>query len=147
RSAARRRNHEDRLRERTPPSAPSPTWDEVQTVLDEEIQRLPPTYRAAFLLCVLEGKSGAQAAAELGVKEGTVGSRLTRARQLLQQRLARRGIKLTTVLAALAVVDGAARAGVPAALARVTIRSGLWVAAGEPAAGVIPSHIAALAAG
>jgi RNA polymerase sigma factor (sigma-70 family) len=146
RSAARRRNHEDRLRERTPPRSPSPTWDEVQTVLDEEIQRLPATYRAAFLLCVLEGKSGAQAAAELGVKEGTVGSRLTRARQLLQQRLARRGIKLTAVLAALAVVDGAARAAVPAALAHVTIRSGLSVAAGEPAA-TIPSHVAALAAG
>src|SRR5438105_7256647 len=36
RSAARRRNHEARLRERTPPLAPGPTWDDVQAVLGEE---------------------------------------------------------------------------------------------------------------
>jgi RNA polymerase sigma factor (sigma-70 family) len=147
RSAARRRNHEAQLRDAKPSPAASPSWDEVQAVLDEEIQHLPDTYRAAFVHCVLEGKSAPQAAAEWGVKEGTVWSRLARARRLLQQRLTRRGIKLTAVLAALAVVDGTARAGVPALLANVTIRSGLLVAAGEPAAGMIPSHVAALAAG
>ncbi len=147
RSAARRRNHETRLRELAPRVAPSPTWDDVQAVLDEEIQRLPDAYRAAFVLFVLEGKSGPQAAAELGIKEGAVWMRLTRARQLLQRRLTRRGIELAAVLAALAVTDNAAQAGVPAVLAHVTIRSGLLVAAGESAAGVIPSHVAALAAG
>jgi RNA polymerase sigma factor (sigma-70 family) len=147
RTAARRRNHEADLRDFTPSTTASPSWDEVQAVLDEEIQRLPDTYRAAFVLCVLEGKSASQAAAELGVKEGTVWSRLARARQLLQQRLTRRGIKLAGVLAALAVVGGRTRAGVPALLANLTIRSGLLVAAGEPAAGVIPTHVAALAPG
>src|SRR5438270_2501954 len=34
RSAARRRNHEARLRDRTPPATPSPTWNDVQAVLD-----------------------------------------------------------------------------------------------------------------
>jgi protocatechuate 3,4-dioxygenase beta subunit len=128
-------------------AAVSPTWDDVQTVLDEEIQRLPATYRAVFVLCVLEGKSGSQAAFEFGVKEGAIRTRLTRARQLLQQRLARRGIKLASVLAALSVAEGAGQAGVSAALARTAIRFGLLVAAGNSAAGVVPSHIAALAAG
>jgi RNA polymerase sigma factor (sigma-70 family) len=147
RSAARRRGQEARLWNVMRKAAISPTWDDVQGVLDEEIQRLREPYRAAFVLCVLEGKSGPQAAAELGVKEGTVWSRLGRARQLLQQRLARRGIQLAAVLAALSVVEGAGRAGVSASLAQTTMRFGLLVAAGHLAAGVIPTHIAALAAG
>jgi RNA polymerase sigma factor (sigma-70 family) len=147
RSAARRRNRETRLRDRAPGPAPGPTWDEVQAVLDEEIERLPDAYRSAFVLCVLEGKSGPQCAAALGIQEGTVWSRLGRARQLLRRRLVRRGIKLAAVLAARSVADSAAQAGVSAVLAHATVRCGLLVAAGETAAGVIPSHVAALAAG
>jgi RNA polymerase sigma factor (sigma-70 family) len=143
----RRRNHEARFRTVALQTTVSPTWDETQAVLDEEIQRLPPCFREAFVLCVLEGKCGSEAAVELGCKEGTVRSRVKRARRLLQQQLARRGIKLSALLAALAVAESATRAALPAALARATIRFGLLVAAGGPAAGVIPSHVAALAAG
>src|SRR5438128_2226400 len=123
RSAARRRNHEARLRDLTPRTAASPTWDDVQAILDEEIRRLPETYRAAFVLCILEGKSGPQAAAELGVKEGAIWTRLTRARDLLQRRLTRRGIDLACVLVAL-TVGSAAQAGLPTVLAHATIRFG-----------------------
>src|SRR5262245_3399062 len=84
RSAARRRSHEARLRPPSSRPAPSPTWDEVQGVLDEEIQRLPEPFRAAFVLCVLESKTVPEAAVELGCKNGTVSSRLTRARRQLQ---------------------------------------------------------------
>jgi RNA polymerase sigma factor (sigma-70 family) len=146
RKAARRRSHEARLRERTPPAAASPTWDDVQAVLDEEVQRLPESFRAAFVLCVLGGKTVPAAAAELGAREGTVSWRLARARQRLRQRLARRGIQLSAVLAALSVTRGAGEAAVPAALASSAVRFGLSVAAGGPAA-AIPSHVAALAAG
>jgi RNA polymerase sigma factor (sigma-70 family) len=147
RSAARRRNHEARVRAAVPRPAISPTWDDVQAVLDQAIQRLPRRFREAFVLCVLEGKSGAEAAADLGCKEGTVKSRVNRARRSLQQELARRGIQLAAVLAALSVAETAAAAGVSATLARSTIRTGLWAAAGRSAAGIIPSHVAALAAG
>jgi RNA polymerase sigma factor (sigma-70 family) len=147
RGAARRRNHEARLRAVAPRPAAGPTWDDVRAVLDEEVQRLPTCFRSAFVLAVLEGKSGAEVAAELGCKEGTVKSRVNRARRELRRQLARRGIDLTALLAALSVAESAGRAGVPALLARTTVRSGLSVAAGEPAAGVIPSHVAALAAG
>src|SRR5262249_17809278 len=147
RSAARRRNHEARLRACTSATTRSPAWDEVQAVLDEEIQRLAEPFRAAFVLCVLEGKSVPQAAAELGWKVGTVSSRLTRARQQLRQRLARRGIEASVLLAALALTEGVGKAALPTLLARVTIRSGLVIAAGETAAGLISPRVAALAAG
>ncbi len=147
RRAARRRRHEAHLRELTPRTVPRPAWDDVQAVFDEEIRRLPTVFRTAFVLCVLEGKSGSEAAAVLGISEGTVSSRLTRARQRLRQQLAHRGIELSALLAALSVADGAGRAAVPGVLARTTLHCGLAVAAGPPAAGVIPSQVAALAAG
>jgi RNA polymerase sigma factor (sigma-70 family) len=147
RGAARRRAHEARRGAAAARPAAGPTWDEVRTVLDEEVRRLPEPFRVAFVLCCLEGKSRPEAAAELGCKEGTVCSRLARARQQLQQRLARRGIELSALLAALTLAEGAGKAAVPAALARATLRFGLLVAAGEPAAGSIPPHLAALAEG
>jgi RNA polymerase sigma factor (sigma-70 family) len=147
RGAARRRCHEARVRQARPEAVASARWDEVQAMLDEEIRRLPEPFRAAFTLCVLEGKSGSQAAAEMGCKEGTVSSRLTRARRLLQDRLARRGIQLGSLLAALSVAEGAGRAALPAELVRATVRFGLLVAAGSSAAGVIPASVAALAKG
>jgi protocatechuate 3,4-dioxygenase beta subunit len=148
RSAARRRNHE-----RNPVSSRNrvseladPSWQEVRAALDEEIQRLPAHHRSAFVACILEGKSVPEAAAELASKAGTVSSWLARARTRLRQRLARRGIELSALLAALAVAESA-EAGMPTTLAQETVRFGLLVAAGRSAAGVIPSHIAALAAG
>ena len=69
-------------------AAGSPTWSEVQAALDEELQKLSDHHRAAFVLCVLEGKSVPEAAAALGCKSGTASSWLTRARQRLRVRLA-----------------------------------------------------------
>jgi RNA polymerase sigma factor (sigma-70 family) len=146
RGAARRRNHEARSGKRTPAST-GPSWDDVQAVLDEEIQRLPEAFRSAFVLCVLEGKTVAAVAAELGCKEGTVSSRLTRARQRLQGQLARRGIKLGVLLAALSLVEGDCNAAVAGVLMQATVKSGLLVASGWPVVGVVPSRIALLATG
>jgi hypothetical protein len=61
-------------------------------VLHEEIGRLPEWCRAAFVLCHVEGKTAAEAAALLGCPRGTVLSRLARARQRLAARLRGRGI-------------------------------------------------------
>jgi RNA polymerase sigma factor (sigma-70 family) len=73
RGAARRRIHEARVRPRTP-TGPTHglSWHEVQEVLHEEIERLPQTLRAPFVLCVLEDKGRPEAARQLGWKVGTV---------------------------------------------------------------------------
>ena len=65
--------------------------DELVRVLHEELGRLPDRYRAPAILCDLEGTTHEQAARHLGWPIGTVKSRLTRARELLRDRLRRRG--------------------------------------------------------
>ncbi|AWM40905.1 ECF RNA polymerase sigma factor SigM [Gemmata obscuriglobus] len=134
RAAARRRAHEERAR-LAPVTAPGEefAWREVQSALDEEVQRLPEKYRAVFVPCCLEGESRAEVARQLGEKEGTVSSRLAEARNLLRRRLARRGITLSALLTAVAVTQGTGRGGVPAALARSTVRAAGMLARGASA--------------
>jgi RNA polymerase sigma factor (sigma-70 family) len=65
---------------------------EVRSLLDDGVNRLPDRLRAAFVLCELEGRSNAEAAAALGCPVGTVESRLTRARGRLRAWLSARGV-------------------------------------------------------
>ncbi|HEY7154361.1 MAG TPA: sigma-70 family RNA polymerase sigma factor [Gemmataceae bacterium] len=115
-AAARRRKHEGQAPTR-PPADPTDelSWREVRTLLDEEIARLPEIYRSAFVLCCLENLSRTEAARRLGLKERTVLSRLAEARKRLQQRLSRRGVELTALLAASVLTTGTASA-LPAVL-------------------------------
>ncbi len=90
--------------------------------LDEEIARLPQHLRTAVSLCELDGLPRKEAADRLGIAEGTLSSRLAKARQLLARRLLGRGIALSA--GALTLLFGGARpaAGVSAALANAATR-------------------------
>ncbi|HZC79934.1 MAG TPA: sigma-70 family RNA polymerase sigma factor, partial [Ktedonobacterales bacterium] len=57
---------------------------ETRLRLEQELARLPAQQRAALILRELEGMSYLEIAAALGVREGTVKSRLARARETLR---------------------------------------------------------------
>jgi RNA polymerase sigma factor (sigma-70 family) len=91
RSARARRRARERQAEVAPHPATTPDDGppELLARLDEELNRLPEKYRAAVVLCELEGRPRKDAAHALGLPEGTLSSRLAAARRLLARRLRR----------------------------------------------------------
>jgi RNA polymerase sigma factor (sigma-70 family) len=144
---ARRRTQERQAqtmaRPRAEPQAEA-AWVDLRPVLDEELGQLPEKYRLALVLCYLEGKTHEDAARALGIPVGSVSWRLSRGRELLRQRLTRRGVALTASVLAAVLSDGRLWAAVPAPLVATTVRSGLLLTAGK-AASVIPARAAELA--
>jgi RNA polymerase sigma factor (sigma-70 family) len=111
--------------------APSPPDADALRALDEEVAGLPEHLRAAVVLCELDGESRRDAAARLGVPEGTLSSRLAKGRKLLADRLRKRGV----TAAGLAV------------LAPVAVSARLSAAASALASGPAPAAVAVLAHG
>ncbi|WP_406698711.1 sigma-70 family RNA polymerase sigma factor [Singulisphaera sp. Ch08] len=100
--------------------SPSESWPE----LHEEIARLPERYREPIVLCYLEGLTTEAASQRLGCPQGTILSRLSRARERLRMSLTRRGVVVPTGL--LAAEWGADTAlAVPTALLETTVRASL----------------------
>src|SRR5262249_3992755 len=107
----------------------------------------PARYRAAFVLCHLEGKTSQEAARQLGCSEGTIGSRLSRARERLRARLSKRGISLSTAALVAVVTERAASAAVPSALAATILKAALTIAAGGAATGIVSTQVITLIEG
>src|SRR5262249_61541301 len=115
------------------PARPEGRWDDLRWAVDEEVGRLPARQRAAFVLCCLEGKTGADAARQLGCRPGTVSSRLTRARERLRRRLARRGLAPAVAALSAAPSGAALAAPVPVPLVQSTLGAARLLAARSPA--------------
>jgi RNA polymerase sigma factor (sigma-70 family) len=87
-------------------AAAPPPEPHVREVVDEEIARLPDRYRLPIVLCCLEGKTHAQAGEHLSWPTGTVAGRLSRGREVLRERLRRRGIEVAAVALGPALAAG-----------------------------------------
>jgi RNA polymerase sigma factor (sigma-70 family) len=78
--------------ERLPGTAPSPEQVYADTHLDPQVQAaldaLSPEFRVAVVLCDIEGLTYEEISATLGIKLGTVRSRIHRGRVQLRQALA-----------------------------------------------------------
>lgn len=135
---ARRRARERKAALMRPPDPPDAAdWEDVRPVLDEELSRLGERYRDPIVLCCLEGRSREEAARLLGWPAGTVSGRLARAKELLRERLTRRGVTCSAAgLSALMTARGAT--AVPAELARAAL---------AVVVGTAPAAVAELAAG
>ena len=142
-------------REKQVPAMPEPEvltepdpWPDLERLLDQELSRLPDKYRAAIVLCDLEGKSRKDVARQLKIPEGTLSSRLTTARAMLAKRLARHGLAVSAGTLAAVLSEKAGSACVPTSVLSSSIEVATLLAAGQAtAAGVISVNIAALTEG
>jgi RNA polymerase sigma factor (sigma-70 family) len=166
--AARREAGRRRARERsaaapeaTPPRDPD-DWADTMAAGHREVAALPGADRSAFVLCVLEGLTQAEAAGRLGRTPGAVAGQVARAKRRLVARLGNRGIVPgLAALGAASVASGlppgltARVSGVPNAavsetvlrltnevltmrpVSRMTVLAAVTVAVGVAAAGAV----------
>jgi RNA polymerase sigma factor (sigma-70 family) len=122
--------------------------DELVRILHEEIGRLPGSYRAAVVVCYLEGMTQEQAARQLRLAESTVRGRLARARKLLGRRLTVRGVTLSTGLFALATPSEATTARLPEATVESVVRAArLFGKTGQATGGAVSATAQRVARG
>jgi RNA polymerase sigma factor (sigma-70 family) len=141
RSARKTRELRERRqnRERSVKTMPEPSCEPEEPrdwlpLLDDAVESLPEKYRVPLVLCELRGVSRAEAASTLALEPGTLSSRLARAREMLRDRLLRRGVSVSAIALAAALVSEAS-AAVPASLIGSTK---LAVLSGTFSAPVIP---------
>jgi RNA polymerase sigma factor (sigma-70 family) len=137
-AAARRQGRERQVALSVASAGDEPDPDHVECVVDEEVNRLPEKYRVPVVLCYFGGNNYIEAARLLGCPAGTLSARLARARDLLRDRLRRRGLAFATCCLAAPLGESAAPA-VPAQLADTTVQAAVLFATGRAAAGACVS--------
>jgi RNA polymerase sigma factor (sigma-70 family) len=93
--------------------------------LHEEVARLPERYRRSVILCHFEGLTHAEAGRRLGCPPGTVGARVSRARDMLRRSLTRRGVCPSAALMAASIEPALVATAVPLALELSIVRASM----------------------
>ena len=157
RVARRARNRSNRRQKREVPviaeipipDDPAADPQDTELAVQEEIARLPESFRAPIVLCCLQGMSYDLAALRLGVSEPTLRGRLHRARKRLAARLRHRGI-LAPALARIIEPGNATLPALPSSLVESTVQfASRWSAVRGLLVGAtaVPESIVALAQG
>jgi RNA polymerase sigma factor (sigma-70 family) len=108
---------------------------DVSATIAEEVQRLPAKYRIPIVLYYLEGNTSEDVAGMLHCPLGTIKTRLSRAREMLRNRLTRRGLALSAAAFSTALLAETPAASLPPALIDSTLKAAMSFAAGDAAAG------------
>lgn len=123
-------------------------WHEIAPLLDRELNSLPEKYRVPVVLCDLEGRSCKEVARDLNCPEGTLSSRLTRARSLLANRLRRQGVTLSVGALAVTLSNNAASAAVSSGLMIPVLQTVQLSASQSPvASGLISGNVVKISDG
>ncbi len=130
RSTQRRQAREKQahLMQQTEASDPPIQWEQLRPLLDEALQQLDETHRAAILLRYFRGLPFAEVATTLAINEGAARTRVSRALHKLSQLLAQRGIRSTSAALGLALGSQpllAAPAGLVATLSGTAVAAAL----------------------
>ncbi len=135
--------HRRAASERPEAFLPSDNDGETHSLLHEELNLLPSKYRDVLILCYLQGKTSEEAARELGHPVGSMSRHLSRARELLRQRLSARGVG-TGVLATVWTAERVSAAlvyGTLDTIRRHALASALMAGASPPMAVVLAQGI------
>ncbi|MBS0265845.1 MAG: sigma-70 family RNA polymerase sigma factor [Planctomycetes bacterium] len=97
---SRQRIEQEFVRRRVSGENEAEVWNGVAEILDEEIGALPRRFQEPLVLCHLEGKTQQAAAEELSISQATIRRRLETAKELLRNRLTRRGVTVSGVVLA-----------------------------------------------
>ena len=124
--------------------SPHTASTEIQELLDTALQELPEKNRAVLILCCLEGRTQEEAARLLGCPLGTLQSRLSRGRTLLQKQLERHGLTLSAAgLASFLIVQNSL-AALPTKLFGATLKASIQYASGKSLSGLVSASVALL---
>ncbi len=147
-AAARRSAREKQVTAMPEPAVPQECSDDLPSLLDQELSRLPEKYRAVIVVCDLQGKTRKEAARQFHLPEGTVASRLATARAMLARRLRRNAGQMSGGALAAVLSPNVSSASVPASVASSTIKAAsLFAVEQATAAGAISLQAVALAEG
>jgi RNA polymerase sigma factor (sigma-70 family) len=148
-AAAVRKTHEREKAAMTELSGnPEYQWDDLKPILDFEIDALPEKYRLPLILHYMQGQTKEETARLLGLKSGTVSTWLDRGRDMLRERLARRGLAITGAALVALLLNNATAVAWSEGAAQATVQAAVQIAAGDlTAGGAVSAQVAALTQG